>query len=51
VTVDTTPETWARFLTAPPEARRLPGDDVRLVGSRAAARAFARAFGAQLDPA
>jgi DNA-binding HxlR family transcriptional regulator len=49
VTVVATPEAWARFLTQPEEGR-LPSDDVQLTAKPAAAKAFARAFAAKLDP-
>jgi DNA-binding HxlR family transcriptional regulator len=49
VTVATTPQAWARFLTES-EPRRLAADDVDLVATPTAARVFARAFGATLDP-
>jgi hypothetical protein len=49
VTVIATPEAWARFLTQL-EERRLPSDDVQLTAKPAAAKAFARAFAAKLDP-
>lgn len=48
VNVIATPEAWARFLTESGE-RRLRGDDIQLVAKPAAAKAFARAFGAKLD--
>jgi DNA-binding HxlR family transcriptional regulator len=51
VTVDATREAWATFLTSPRGRRRLPNRTVGLEGSRAAARWFAKAFGAQLAPA
>ena len=51
VTVVATPEAWWEFLTAPSKARRLPGEHIQLVASRARAEAFARAFRADLhDP-
>jgi DNA-binding HxlR family transcriptional regulator len=48
VTVVATPEGWARFLTER-KARCLPADHVELVARPAAAKAFARAYGAKLD--
>jgi DNA-binding HxlR family transcriptional regulator len=51
VTVVATPEAWARFLTAGPEARQLPRDDIQLVGAPAATEALAQAFDADLDSA
>jgi DNA-binding HxlR family transcriptional regulator len=48
VTVDATPEAWARFLTTPRRARRLPLDDVHLAATRRSAEAFAAAFAADL---
>jgi DNA-binding HxlR family transcriptional regulator len=45
VTVDTTPEAWARLLTSA-GPRRLPQDDIELTGKPAAVRVFVRAFGA-----
>jgi DNA-binding HxlR family transcriptional regulator len=50
VTVSSTAETWARFLTRP-DKRRLPGGDIQLTARAVAAKAFARAFGAKLDSA
>ena len=43
VTVETTPERWARFLTTPRGSRRLTRD-VRLLGEPAAIEEFAGAF-------
>jgi DNA-binding HxlR family transcriptional regulator len=48
LTVMATPQAWARFLTTTDD-RRLPADDVQLEATAAAAKAFARAFGAKLD--
>jgi DNA-binding HxlR family transcriptional regulator len=48
VTVDATQAAWAAFLTAPPETRRLPSDDVRLQGTKSEIRKFTKAFKAQL---
>jgi DNA-binding HxlR family transcriptional regulator len=45
--VETTLEAWARFLAAR-GARRLPRDDIRLVGKAAAIKEFAKAFAAEL---
>jgi DNA-binding HxlR family transcriptional regulator len=50
VTVEATPEAWARFLTAPRGSRRLPRRDIRLHAPRAEAKKFAKAFAAQLRP-
>jgi DNA-binding HxlR family transcriptional regulator len=46
VTVDSTPEAWARFLTSPRAGRVLPADGIRREGSRRETRRFARTFGA-----
>jgi DNA-binding HxlR family transcriptional regulator len=43
VTVETTPERWARFLTTPRASRRLTRD-IRLLGEPAAIAEFAEAF-------
>jgi DNA-binding HxlR family transcriptional regulator len=51
VTVDAKTEAWARFITTPPAERRLPQDDIQLEAPRAAARQFAKAFGAKLGTA
>jgi DNA-binding HxlR family transcriptional regulator len=48
VTVVGAPEGWARFLTTPTEARRLPVDGINIEGPAAAVRAFARAYEADL---
>jgi DNA-binding HxlR family transcriptional regulator len=48
VTVDATQAAWATFLTAPPEKRRLPSDDVRLEGTKSEIRKFTKAFKAKL---
>jgi DNA-binding HxlR family transcriptional regulator len=48
VTVRTTREAWARFLTSPRNGRRLPNDDISIQGSRAELRRFARGFAAEL---
>ena len=48
VTVVTTPEAWAEFLTSPRAGRRLPTDAIALEGGRAAMRRIAKAFAAQL---
>jgi DNA-binding HxlR family transcriptional regulator len=48
VTVDATQAAWATFLTAPPEKRRLPSDEIRLEGTRSETRKFAQAFKAKL---
>jgi DNA-binding HxlR family transcriptional regulator len=47
VTVDATQAAWATFLTAPPEERRLPSDEVRLEGTRSEIRRFTKAFKAE----
>jgi DNA-binding HxlR family transcriptional regulator len=47
VTVDATRRAWAAFLTSPRETRRLPNEEIRLVGRKAENRRFARAFAAQ----
>jgi DNA-binding HxlR family transcriptional regulator len=47
VTVDTTQAAWATLLTAPPETRRLPSDDIRLEGTRSEIRKFTKAFKAR----
>jgi DNA-binding HxlR family transcriptional regulator len=51
VTVQTTPEAWARFLTAPRRSRRLPRTDIQLEAPRAQATKFAKAFAVELGPA
>jgi DNA-binding HxlR family transcriptional regulator len=43
LTVVATPEAWARFLTTPTDARRLPVDGIKIEGPAAAVKAFARA--------
>jgi DNA-binding HxlR family transcriptional regulator len=48
LTVLSTREAWARFLTSPRDARRLPTDDVSLEGPRAELRRFAKGFRAKL---
>jgi DNA-binding HxlR family transcriptional regulator len=47
VTVLSTREAWARFLTSPRDGRRLPNDDVSLEGSRAELKRFAKGFRAE----
>lgn len=47
VTVEATQRDWATFLTSPHEKRRLPTSDIRLEGSPAEVRRFAKAFGAK----
>jgi DNA-binding HxlR family transcriptional regulator len=47
VTVLTSREAWARFLTTPRERRRLPTADIGLEGSRAELRRFAKGFRAE----
>jgi DNA-binding HxlR family transcriptional regulator len=51
VTVVSTPEAWARFLTAPRGARRLPSKDIQLEATGTQAKRFAKAFAAQLGTA
>jgi DNA-binding HxlR family transcriptional regulator len=51
LTVAATLEAWARFLTAPRRARRLPRKDIQLEGPRTEAKRFARAFAAELNSA
>jgi DNA-binding HxlR family transcriptional regulator len=48
VTVRSTKEAWARFLTSPRNGRRLPTDDISIQGSRAQLRRFAKGFAAEL---
>jgi DNA-binding HxlR family transcriptional regulator len=50
VTVLTTVEAWATFLTSPREGRRLPSDEIALHGSRTEVRRFAKGFLAELAP-
>jgi hypothetical protein len=45
VTVETTPATWARFLTTPPGSRRVTRE-IRLLGEPASIAEFAEAFAA-----
>jgi DNA-binding HxlR family transcriptional regulator len=47
VTVETTPERWARFLTTPGGSRRVTRD-LRLLGEPASITEFAKAFAANL---
>jgi DNA-binding HxlR family transcriptional regulator len=47
VTVDATQRDWANFLTSPRGNRRLPTKNVRLEGSQAEIKRFAKAFGAK----
>ena len=47
VTVLTSREAWARFLTTPRERRRLPTADITLEGSRSELRRFAKGFRAE----
>jgi DNA-binding HxlR family transcriptional regulator len=47
VIIETTLETWARFLCAP-DTRKLPRNNIRLQGKAAAVKEFARAFSAEL---
>jgi DNA-binding HxlR family transcriptional regulator len=50
VTVDANQRDWATFLTSPREKRRLPTRDIRLEGSPAEVRRFAKALGAKAAP-
>jgi DNA-binding HxlR family transcriptional regulator len=50
VTVEATQRDWATFLTSPREKRRLPTREIRLEGSPAESRRFAKAFGAKAAP-
>ncbi len=47
VTVDATPQAWARFLTSPRESRRLPSEGVALMGAKADVQRFIKAFAAR----
>ena len=47
VIVETSLDTWARFLTKR-GSRTLPRKDIRLIGTKAATKGFATAFGAEL---
>ena len=47
VIVLTTREAWARFLTSPRDGRRMPTDDIRVEGSQADRRRFAKGFRAE----
>jgi DNA-binding HxlR family transcriptional regulator len=49
VTVETTAEDWAVFLTTPREKRRLPTKGIRLEGKRLELRRFAKSFMAKLS--
>jgi DNA-binding HxlR family transcriptional regulator len=51
VKVDSRQEAWAIFLTSPREKRRLPTEDIRLEGSRAEMRKFAKTFAAKFAAA
>jgi DNA-binding HxlR family transcriptional regulator len=51
VSVVATPEAWARFLTSPPDARRLPADGIKIEGTAAAVRSFARTHEADIRAA
>lgn len=51
VTIETTPEAWARFLTAPQGARQLPRDDIHIAADRTALEEFTNTFRADLGPA
>jgi DNA-binding HxlR family transcriptional regulator len=50
VTVEATQRDWALFLTSPREKRRLPTREIRLEGSPAEIRRFAKAFAAKAAP-
>jgi DNA-binding HxlR family transcriptional regulator len=50
VTVEATQRDWAMFLTSPRAKRRLPTREIRLEGSPAEIRRFAKAFGAKAAP-
>ena len=49
VTLETTAEDWAVFLTTPGEKRRLPTKGIRLEGKRLELRRFAKSFMAKLS--
>jgi DNA-binding HxlR family transcriptional regulator len=51
IAVETMQHAWASFLTMPREKRRLPATGIRLEGSRADVRGFAKTFRAELAPA
>jgi hypothetical protein len=51
VTVVASPDAWARFLNTPSEARRLPIDGIKIEGTAAAVKGFARAHEADLSAA
>jgi DNA-binding HxlR family transcriptional regulator len=51
VTVATSVEAWARFLTTPPGHRRLPQEGIRLEATRAEALRLVRAFRAEFTGA
>lgn len=51
VTITSSPEAWARFLTAKRERRRLPDKDIRLEGKPKAITQFATAFAVNLHSA
>jgi DNA-binding HxlR family transcriptional regulator len=51
VTINATPEAWARALTTKPDERRFPDEDLELVGKPSALRDFARLFGTTLRSA
>jgi DNA-binding HxlR family transcriptional regulator len=48
VTVVTTTDAWARFLTSPRDGRVLPTDAISLEGAKGRIRAFAKTFHAEL---
>jgi DNA-binding HxlR family transcriptional regulator len=49
VTVLSSSEDWARFLTSPRNGRRLPDDGISVEGSRRELRRFAKGFRAEFD--
>ena len=51
VTITSSPETWAQFLTTKREERELPGDGIGLEGKKKSIKVFARAFAANLRSA
>lgn len=51
VTVVATPRAWSTFLTTPRQKRRLPARDIKLEGSRAGVRRFAKTFKSELAAA
>jgi DNA-binding HxlR family transcriptional regulator len=51
VTITSSLERWARFLTTRRTERRLPDEDIHLAGTSTAIKEFARLFGTTLRPA